>query len=69
MSGIFVIRDRESHKFWTGEEWNNHHSDAKMYHHLVDAIGVAKQLKNDAVQHVEVVDGYDFTEPNVRWSG
>ena len=69
MRGIFVIRDKDSHKFWTGTEWNQHHSDARMYHHLPDAIAVAKDLTNAAVQGVEVVDGYDFTEPNVRWSG
>ena len=69
MRGIFVIRDQNSHKFWTGSEWNKHHSEAKMYHHLADAIGVAEQIKNGGAQRVEVVDGYDFTEPNVRWSG
>ena len=68
MRGIFVIRDKDSHKFWNGTEWNKHHSDAKMYHSIADAVAVAEQLKTDAAQRVEVVDGYDFTEPNVRWS-
>ena len=68
MRSIFLIRDKDSHKFWTGAEWNQNYSDAKMYQEIDDAIDVAKQLGKDSGQSVEVVDGYEYSEPNVRWS-
>ena len=34
MRDIFVIRDKDRDTFWTGADWNQHYSDAKMYHHL-----------------------------------